>query len=38
MSRMVESCVTRFTTEKNGKRQIVTGRYIDITARNTRKC
>jgi arylsulfatase A-like enzyme len=33
----VESCVTRFTTEKNGKRQIVTGRYIDITARNTKK-
>ncbi len=34
----VESCVTRFTTEKNGKGQIVTGRYIDITARNTGKC
>jgi hypothetical protein len=30
--------VTCFTTEKNGKRQIVMGRYIDITARNTRKC
>src|SRR3954471_14725902 len=31
----VESYVTHFTTEKTGKRQILMGRYINITARNT---